>query len=149
MWTTASYELFPDAPSERVMARARYLAREGRVGDAEKAYRDVLAAHPDLKPCWAECFELLRSHGRREEALLLAEGARAQFGDSAFPFTLKGAALIELERYREALGALEDRKSTRLNSSHPSISYAVFCLKKKKTKQHTGQNQRKIRRIPA
>src|SRR5689334_24207027 len=28
--------------------------------------------------------------------------------------------------------ALEDRKSTRLNSSHSSISYAVFCLKKKK-----------------
>src|SRR5690348_13837684 len=28
----------------------------------------------------------------------------------------------------------EDRKSTRLNSSHPSISYAVFCLKKKKKK---------------
>src|SRR5690348_17450781 len=27
---------------------------------------------------------------------------------------------------------LLDRKSTRLNSSHPSISYAVFCLKKKK-----------------
>src|SRR5690348_17770159 len=26
---------------------------------------------------------------------------------------------------------MEDRKSTRLNSSHPSISYAVFCLKKK------------------
>src|SRR5690348_18107170 len=29
--------------------------------------------------------------------------------------------------------AQRDRKSTRLNSSHPSISYAVFCLKKKKT----------------
>src|SRR5690348_17864979 len=29
----------------------------------------------------------------------------------------------------------QDRKSTRLNSSHPSISYAVFCLKKKKTKK--------------
>src|SRR5690348_18023256 len=28
--------------------------------------------------------------------------------------------------------AAEDRKSTRLNSSHPSISYAVFCLKKKR-----------------
>src|SRR5690348_17915483 len=28
-------------------------------------------------------------------------------------------------------GLLEDRKSTRLNSSHPSSSYAVFCLKKK------------------
>src|SRR5690348_17743034 len=32
-----------------------------------------------------------------------------------------------------------DRKSTRLNSSHPSISYAVFCLKKKK-KHHTNPN---------
>src|SRR6267154_4722452 len=30
---------------------------------------------------------------------------------------------------------LSDRKSTRLNSSHPSISYAVFCLKKKKNTQ--------------
>src|SRR5256885_15838000 len=107
MWTTASYELFPDAPSERVMARARYLAREGRVDDAEKAYREVLATHPDLKLCWAECFELLRSQGRREDALRLAEGAQAHFGDSAFPLALKGAALIELERYRDALGALE------------------------------------------
>src|SRR5689334_23601119 len=31
-------------------------------------------------------------------------------------------------------GAVQDRKSTRLNSSHSSISYAVFCLKKKKKK---------------
>src|SRR2546430_4623811 len=30
-----------------------------------------------------------------------------------------------------------DRKSTRLNSSHSQISYAVFCLKKKKNKQKT------------
>src|SRR5256885_11684183 len=33
--------------------------------------------------------------------------------------------------------AARDRKSTRLNSSHLVISYAVFCLKKKKTKYHT------------
>src|SRR5689334_24843369 len=32
----------------------------------------------------------------------------------------------------------EDRKSTRLNSSHSSISYAVFCLKKKKKKNKTN-----------
>src|SRR2546430_3590911 len=31
-------------------------------------------------------------------------------------------------------GGREDRKSTRLNSSHSQISYAVFCLKKKKTR---------------
>src|SRR5271169_3782031 len=36
-------------------------------------------------------------------------------------------------------GALKDRKSTRLNSSHGSISYAVFCLKKKKIKEHFRQ----------
>src|SRR5258705_4361041 len=34
-------------------------------------------------------------------------------------------------RFRQA-----DRKSTRLNSSHLGISYAVFCLKKKKKKSH-------------
>src|SRR5256885_9862416 len=38
------------------------------------------------------------------------------------------AALIQLARCM----AIEDRKSTRLNSSHLVISYAVFCLKKKK-----------------
>src|SRR6267154_5988142 len=35
-----------------------------------------------------------------------------------------------------------DRKSTRLNSSHPSISYAVFCLKKKK-KTNNRYNKKK------
>src|SRR6266571_7798113 len=34
-----------------------------------------------------------------------------------------------------------DRKSTRLNSSHMSISYAVFCLKKKKKNNQTRDNQ--------
>src|SRR3712207_7509887 len=37
-----------------------------------------------------------------------------------------------LNRERSNVG---DRKSTRLNSSHANISYAVFCLKKKKTKK--------------
>src|SRR2546427_12874895 len=35
-----------------------------------------------------------------------------------------------------------DRKSTRLNSSHSQISYAVFCLKKKKTPAHHSQELR-------
>src|SRR5262245_65389433 len=36
-----------------------------------------------------------------------------------------------------AAGAEQDRKSTRLNSSHLGISYAVFCLKKKKQEKNT------------
>jgi tetratricopeptide (TPR) repeat protein len=107
MRTTASFRMFPDAPSERAMARARWLAREGRADDAEAAYRDVLALHPDFKPCWAEYFELLREHGRTTDALRLAEAAQVQFADSAFPLALVGAALVELGRYREALTALE------------------------------------------
>src|SRR5207249_5920089 len=38
----------------------------------------------------------------------------------------------------------EDRKSTRLNSSHVSISYAVFCLKKKKIINKTGSHYTRI-----
>src|SRR5438309_7207410 len=37
--------------------------------------------------------------------------------------------------FEHPAAVLADRKSTRLNSSHSSISYAVFCLKKKKTKK--------------
>src|SRR4051794_41441934 len=37
-----------------------------------------------------------------------------------------------------------DRKSTRLNSSHPSISYAVFCLKKKKKKKLRVEVEKKL-----
>src|SRR5437879_10563814 len=37
--------------------------------------------------------------------------------------------------------AIEDRKSTRLNSSHRCISYAVFCLKKKKKKTNNIMKQ--------
>src|SRR5438876_9212399 len=47
----------------------------------------------------------------------------------------RDVALVELHPVDEdgsgPRGSLQDRKSTRLNSSHPSISYAVFCLKKK------------------
>src|SRR3712207_7204102 len=38
-----------------------------------------------------------------------------------------------LSRYGFDVSTTADRKSTRLNSSHANISYAVFCLKKKKT----------------
>src|SRR3712207_8100576 len=40
-----------------------------------------------------------------------------------------------LQAYRPTDGDGLDRKSTRLNSSHANISYAVFCLKKKKKKK--------------
>src|SRR2546430_16656371 len=43
-----------------------------------------------------------------------------------------GTRLPAFSAHRQAILAAGDRKSTRLNSSHSQISYAVFCLKKKK-----------------
>src|SRR2546421_1754796 len=60
-----------------------------------------------------------------------------------FPYTTlfrsldrrRGAVPIRFRAARAARGGSgRDRKSTRLNSSHDQISYAVFCLKKKKIK---------------
>src|SRR3989449_865065 len=50
----------------------------------------------------------------------------------------KGSARVQpLRVFKEMHGSITDRKSTRLNSSHGYISYAVFCLKKKKKTRST------------
>src|SRR3712207_6933769 len=48
----------------------------------------------------------------------------------------------------QELVARSDRKSTRLNSSHANISYAVFCLKKKKTIQSNTYSYHINRHLP-
>src|SRR3712207_7827017 len=52
-------------------------------------------------------------------------------------FLLESRDIVHSTR-RQVLLDERDRKSTRLNSSHANISYAVFCLKKKKTKTNTN-----------
>src|SRR5262245_65008123 len=54
---------------------------------------------------------------------------------TALPSEAELAAFIETLQHKVTQSGVEtqDRKSTRLNSSHLGISYAVFCLKKKKT----------------
>src|SRR3712207_8035219 len=75
--------------------------------------------------------------------LFRSDGIRVAGGDRRHP-----RALLERElrpdlsgprraRAAGARGAARDRKSTRLNSSHANISYAVFCLKKKKHKAYS------------
>src|SRR5438132_6764123 len=96
-----------------------------------------------------ELFENLRLELRRGSLVLACLAALRQ---ERYGYTLRktleeqGMAIDEgtlypLLRRLESQGLLlsewreEDRKSTRLNSSHTVISYAVFCLKKKKKKK--------------
>src|SRR5438132_8283747 len=61
----------------------------------------------------------------------------------------KPSAFPRLAAIDIGTNSIRDRKSTRLNSSHTVISYAVFCLKKK-NQQHTRQNtksQAKLRDV--
>src|SRR5207248_11293681 len=51
------------------------------------------------------------------------------------------------DRYQIDLSETRDRKSTRLNSSHRTISYAVFCLKKKKKNKEKSKYKRKNNKI--
>src|SRR5688572_33060602 len=70
---------------------------------------------------------LFRSAGRAgRRAAVPARGRRGRPGD--------GHLHLRLDRAAQGR-RVGDRKSTRLNSSHSQISYAVFCLKKKKKKK--------------
>src|SRR6266850_3551048 len=56
------------------------------------------------------------------------------------PYDYRGDTTVLLWFVPQSRSLLPDRKSTRLNSSHLVISYAVFCLKKKKTPQQACSN---------
>src|SRR5690242_21221756 len=76
---------------------------------------------------------LFRSHGRDEPSRPEPDGGRGRRDHHP-----RDAAPTAGNRRRSLDHG--DRKSTRLNSSHMSISYAVFCLKKKKRKQESKKS---------
>src|SRR3712207_7259634 len=86
---------------------------------------------------------LFRSIGLIDSAALI-NNRGIGFCMQALPFVSSGAVAT----YEDGKPTFRDRKSTRLNSSHANISYAVFCLKKKKQKYHVlpraGKNGRDI-----
>src|SRR3989442_10392215 len=72
---------------------------------------------------------------RSNRSSLVRNGAASSEGPECGVVRLRGltAAKVGSEKAVGPARAFRDRKSTRLNSSHVRISYAVFCLKKKKT----------------
>src|SRR5690606_42054046 len=89
----------------------------------------TLSLH-DALPIWAVA-EFLAQHGQQAHGLHDHRRAAAVVGRAG-----AGVPRVEVRAehhhlvLQQRIGA-EDRKSTRLNSSHVKISYAVFCLKKK------------------
>src|SRR3712207_8568661 len=82
------------------------------------------------------------------DALPICRSPRRQEGreNNEPPFRLSSVAVLTLLLSQGGTTASPrpaalDRKSTRLNSSHANISYAVFCLKKKKKNNHTLQEK--------
>src|SRR5690625_6170411 len=82
--------------------------------------------------------------------LLVLERGKEAFGHRVVPAValatharheaqaLDQLAIVRTGILAAAIGMKQDRKSTRLNSSHVAISYAVFCLKKKRKKQYVN-----------
>src|SRR3712207_8415665 len=77
------------------------------------------AGNPPLGPGNIEIFP--------KRDMVALEGYADQAGETATVTVSRNGQQIGIGE-----GVVEDRKSTRLNSSHANISYAVFCLKKKK-----------------
>lgn len=108
MRLTSQYSVFRFDPGEQDLAKPRWLAREGKIDEAEAEYRKAIGHKPDLHAGWLELFELLRRVGRFQDALELADAAQRHWGhDAAMPHTLRGAALVELGRANEGLVELQ------------------------------------------
>src|ERR1035438_10757856 len=95
--------------------------------------------YPIASACsWAETANIYSSRGTANmKALLLTEYMNLQVTELAEPEIGAADVLVQVRACGICGSDVHglDRKSTRLNSSHLGISYAVFCLKKKKIKQ--------------
>src|SRR2546426_1663175 len=81
-------------------------------------------------------FRSLPGDGARQQVLRQRRGHLPGGRPHRPRLPLRGARLVPGQRTAKRKSrSVRDRKSTRLNSSHLVISYAVFCLKKKKKKQ--------------
>src|SRR3989449_5869288 len=81
-------------------------------------------------------FRSLRENSEYKAALERQQFAAARLTHLRLRLSkLSGVSEDDIPRDRVGFGS-RDRKSTRLNSSHGYISYAVFCLKKKKKNEH-------------
>src|SRR5438132_4050335 len=139
IWVSPS----PGAPAGRPEADARKAEAELRSvkAEIERITREVSAEQVERDQLTTELKGAELSVGKVRAALAEVRRERAERAARRAELAAeKHQREGEVREKRAALaGQLRDRKSTRLNSSHTVISYAVFCLKKKKgTRQRRG-----------
>src|SRR5699024_12290230 len=95
----------------------------------------ALSLHVALSICMPAPQRLLPSFPTRRSSDLLNDRPFEQITPSPHVFD-SSRAQGKISNFFAAQDASRDRKSTRLNSSHVSTSYAVFCLKKQTSELH-------------
>src|SRR6266496_5341787 len=138
MFTSFAYRHSPIWAQELLTSAQSSLRNAMREGRAF----ETVAAQVHESQWWSE--QELRDFQARKLRTILESAARdvpyyrnkyrplgLDFEEMELPEAVASLPLITKADVRK--GGKSDRKSTRLNSSHVEISYAVFCLKKKKT----------------
>src|SRR2546428_5626078 len=122
----------------------------GGVGMAQRVYGNSLFSDAGIKLGVTEgALDTTFSHGSLSLRCPLAASAEGgeektgmAVGEPVTAQELKGGLGQREVAILGALTTVEDRKSTRLNSSHDQISYAVFCLKKNNSRQRPSKSRR-------
>src|SRR5438876_818812 len=133
----------PREPMSVLMVGNSLLLYGVDVDRLQKLTSSQLSIHPIFLEAtgyydWLYALRRLFRDGSRPQVVVLGVGVNA-FLSNAVRQDYAPLMLFDLQDAYDVASELKfdrtatrDRKSTRLNSSHPSISYAVFCLKKKK-----------------
>src|SRR5689334_20427128 len=118
------------APSEVREAATRLAAADATLKVLQQKQQDRYS-RPEVNKVQAEAEQARATLAAAQDQLKHTE-IRAPFAGTVYSIPIKQGEYVQ---QGELL--LQDRKSTRLNSSHSSISYAVFCLKKKTNQSST------------
>src|SRR5215475_2069655 len=130
-------ELVPVVAEHQRGVRAVPQGVGGLLGLDVDAQSQAVPVHREVQP--GDAVRELRGEG--QHAVVVPHPAEA--ADQRYPGTGERGDVQAVAAVVVDVPQVEDRKSTRLNSSHVKISYAVFCLKKKKKKKKNKTHKKK------
>src|SRR5437773_4112662 len=123
LWVIAVGTRMPGWVDEAFDEYAKRMPRDLRI--------ELIEVRPEPRSGGKSTAQLLEAEGRRIERAVPRGTSRVALDESGRELSTAGFAGWLAAARQDGRDAALDRKSTRLNSSHITISYAVFCLKKK------------------